>query len=80
LLKLVRHYQDSALSILADLKEDMDGNILNPQTPESWPIFWLKFKKYAKGLGQYHLLTEDGSKAAKLKDSGSQQTLIMRQY
>jgi hypothetical protein len=29
----------------------------------------LKFQKYAKGLGLYHLLTEDGSKAAKLKDS-----------
>jgi hypothetical protein len=28
-----------------------------------------KFQKYAKGLGLHHLLTEDGSKAAKLKDS-----------
>jgi hypothetical protein len=66
----------SALSTLADLKEDMDGNILKAVelpafdgTPESWPTFWLKFQKYAKGLGLYHLLTEDGSKAAKLKDS-----------
>jgi hypothetical protein len=37
--------------------------------PELWPTFWLKFQKYAKGLGLYHLLTEDGSKVAKLKDS-----------
>jgi hypothetical protein len=37
--------------------------------PESWPTFWLKYQKYVKGLGLYHLLTEDGRKAANLKDS-----------
>jgi hypothetical protein len=66
----------SALSTLAYLKEDMDRNILKAVKlpafdgmPESWPTFWLNFQKYATGLGLHHLLTEDGSKAAKLKDS-----------
>jgi hypothetical protein len=59
----------SALSTLADFK-GMDGNILKAVKllafdgmPELWPTFWLKFQKYAIGLG-----LEDGSKAAKLKD------------
>jgi hypothetical protein len=63
----------SALSTLADLKEDMDGNIMKGVklpvfngTPELWPNFWLKIQKYAEGLGQSHLLTEDGSKEVKL--------------
>jgi hypothetical protein len=66
----------SALITLADIKEDMNGNILKAVKllafdgmPELWPTFWLKLQKYAKGLGLYHLLTEDGSKAAQLKDS-----------
>jgi hypothetical protein len=52
----------SALTTLADIKEYMDGNILKAVkllafdgTPELWPTFWLKFQKYVKGLGLYHL-------------------------
>jgi hypothetical protein len=73
---LKAHLSLSALSTLADLREDMNWNILKAVKlpafdgmPESWTTFWLKFQKHAKGLGLYHLLTEDGSKAAKLKDS-----------
>jgi hypothetical protein len=55
---LKAHPSLSALSTLADLREDMDGNILkavkllaSDGTLELWPTFWLKFQKYAKGLG-----------------------------